>query len=513
MTAPHTSDSGLRHTVDFLLFERLNALGWSMSLPVFRVLCATGSALTLPVLLAGSLFGARLLRGTAELPGPVVVGGFLLVNLYAGGGYLLRETFSRRRHSVSGSPNERFFRALDIRARNVFLAYCAGRIVYFHAALLAVDGAFLAVFRRVLAGPLLWGLLCTPLVLCLLTLAVSARLATRAGTAAVATGPGTPAALALVSVATGLATGALLGGSGTASGAGSGMGGGTGLGANAEATGPLVTVVATAGVLLAVAAARCLVRDFRRLDQSAFVIRSSGHPATLPAMAFRPARLPILPVIHRHFSASRTYPMIKRAYVVLMMAVLMLAGVHASGSGLLPLPAGAEQPLTRVAVTLGFVLLLGCTELMLATSGPTALGSQFRFAWENLLSHRHIALSAALYYTAHTVLLATGVATVAGLVSGSVLWQMPFLGIGVMSASLIAESLASAPKRLTDGTSAPGVFVACVSIGLALPALAGSALHLLPLRLSAAFYSVCLFGGAITCVGRRVKSLPLRSVT
>ncbi|UNM16016.1 hypothetical protein J4032_35190 [Streptomyces formicae] len=390
------SPSGLRNTVDFLLFERLNALGWNMPMAVFRMLCATGSALTVPVLLAGSLLGARLLDRTTELPGPVLAGGFLLANLYAGGVYLLREAFSRRRHSVSGSPNEHFLRALDIRARDVFLVYCAARILYFHAALLTMDAAFLAVFRGSLAGPLTPGLICVPLALCALTLAVSARLATRAGSTAAAAGPGTLATLGLVVFATGLATGVLLDGSRTGDSTGAGVGGrgggvgsgtggwgggvgsgtggwGGGVGSGSGMAELLIIAVTAACATLAAAALLAFVRDYRRLDRSSFAIRPSGQPATLPAMAFRPARLPLLQVVHRHFTSGRTYPMIKRAYAALLMAVLLLAGVHASGSGLLPLPAGAEQPLTRTAVALGFVLMLGCVELVLTTSGPTAL--------------------------------------------------------------------------------------------------------------------------------------------
>ncbi|MFE0039625.1 hypothetical protein [Streptomyces sp. NPDC059015] len=508
MPSPRTSESGLRNTVDFLLFERLNSLGWSMPMPVFRMLCFTGSAATVPVLLAATFLGAHLLHRTTELSGPVLAGGFLLANLYGGGVYLLREAFSRRRHSVSGSPNEPFFRALDIRARDVFLVYCAARILYFHAALLTVDAAFLFVFRDSLAGSLTPGLICAPLALCAVTLAVSARLATRAGTAVTA-GPSAFAAVCLVVFVTGLATGMLLDGpwAGGTSGVGVGVSSGTGV------VEPLTLAVTATCAGLTAAALLRFARDFRRLDRNAFAIRPSAQSATMPAMVFRPGRLPLLPVLHRHFTSSRTAPMVKRTYTVLLMAVLLLAGVHASGSELLPMPGGAERPLTRTAVAFGFVLLLGCVELVLATSGPTALGPQFRFAWENLLSHRHIAVSAALYYIAHAVLLATGVAVAAGLVNGTVLWQLPFLGLGVMSASLIAESLASAPKRLVDGTSAPGVFVACVSIVLALPALAGSTAHPLSLRLPAAFYSVCLFGGAITCIGRRIRTLPLRSAT
>ncbi|GGV76731.1 hypothetical protein M3765_13160 [Streptomyces thermoviolaceus] len=500
MPRSRTSASGLRATADFLLYERLNALGWNVPLPVFRLLCLAGSAAMVPVLLTVALLGAHLLRRTTELPGAVLAGGFLVLNLYGGGVYLLREAFSRRRHTVSGSPNEGFYRALDIRARDVFLVYCAARILSFHSALLTVDAAFLFVFRDVLAGSVTLGLICVPLALCAVTLAVSARLAVRAGTA-VTVGPGVFAALGLVVFVTGLAAGMLP----DAGASGVGVSCGTGV------VGPLALAVTVACAGLTVAALRCFARDVRRLDRDAFAIRPSVRSAALPAMVFRPGRLPLLAVLHRHFVSSRTAVMIKRTYAVLLMAVLLLAGVRVSGSEVLPLPGGAERPVTRTAVALGFVLLLGSVELVLATSGPTALGPQFRFAWENLLSHRHIAVSAALYCNAHAVVLAAGVAAVAGLLNGTVPWHLPFLGLGVMSASLIAESLASVPKRLVDGTSAPGVFVACVSIGLALPALAGSTAHLLFLRLLAAFYSVCLFTGAITCIGRRIRTLPSRS--
>ncbi|MEU6708131.1 hypothetical protein [Streptomyces wuyuanensis] len=513
MTPPRTSGSGLRNTVDFFLFERLNGLGWHMPLPVFRMLCATGSVLTAPVLLAGGLLGARLLHRTTDLPAPALISGFLLANLYAGGVYLLREAFSRRRHSVSGSPNQHLFRALDIRARDVFIVYCATRILHFHAALSAVDVAFLAVYRDSLASSLVLGLVCIPLTLCALTLAVSARLATCAGSTTPASGPRAIAALGLTAFSTGTVTGILLEGTRTGNTLGADEGWAETFGSGASVAGPLTLAVTAVCAALTALALVCLIRDYGCLDREAFAIRASGRTATVPAMVFRPARLPLVSVVHRHFTAGRTYPIVKRTYAALLTVVLLLAGLRISGSGLLPVPAAAEQPLTRTAVALGFVLLLGCAELVLATSGPTVLGPQFRFAWENLLSHRQVAVSATLYYTAHAVLLAAGVATAAGLVIDTLLWQLPFLAIGVMSASLIAESLAAAPRQLVDGTSAPGIFVACVSIGLAVPALAGSVAHPPSLRLLAAIYSICLFGGAITCIGRRIRTLPLRSAT
>ncbi|MFJ5679154.1 hypothetical protein [Streptomyces sp. NPDC093097] len=505
---PRTSSSppALRNTLDFFLFERLNALGWNMPLRTFAQLCAFGYALVLPLLLAGSLFGFGVLRKAVQLP-PVVIGAaFLLVHLYAGGAYLLREAFSRRRHSVSGSPNEGFFRALDIRARDVFLVYCLARIAVFYGALLTLDTAFLVVYRGALGQGAL-GLLCVPLALFTLTLAVSVRMASHAGSTPSA-GLKTVGALGVACVMAGLFTGRFLG----ALPAGNAPGTAFQAAPSVAADQPLMLVITsgTTSALLFVAAGVYVIHHYRSLDRASFAIRPTRRPTTAPPMDFRPRRLPLLPVVHRQFTTSRTYPLVRRMYLALLMAGLLLVGVRASETGRPPL-AGMERPLTRIAVILCFVMLLGCVELLLATCGPTALGPQFRFAWENMLSQRNISVSAVLYYTAHVLTLTSGVAAAAWLASGTLLWQLPFLGVSVLSATLIAESLTTAPKRLVDGTSTPGVFVACVSIGLALPSLAGCyAQSPLP-RLLAALYCVCLLGGGITCIGRRIRTLPLRS--
>ncbi|RSS79568.1 hypothetical protein [Streptomyces sp. WAC06614] len=294
MPTPHRSGSALRTSLDFLCFERLNSLGWNMPLPLFKILCGTGVAVLLPVLFAVTLLASRVLRSMSLLPAPALVGGFLLTNLYVGGAYLLREMYSRRRHSVSGSPNEGFFRALDVRARDIFLAYCASRILLHHTALLTVDAAFLIVFRATLSSSLAVVLACVPLALCALSLAVSAQLAAGAGTGAAARtgGPAVLVGLGALLFLTGLATGMLLDLLGSR----------------------------TAGAF------------------QGWATEEGGDTA----------------------------PVVGRTYVILLLTTALACGVRLSGGQLLPLPPDMRGLVTRTAVAVTFVLLLGCVELVLA---------------------------------------------------------------------------------------------------------------------------------------------------
>lgn len=505
--------AGLRSVVDFWLFEQLNALSWSMNLGVFRLLCIGAMATLLPVVTAGALFGTRLLHTVAPLPGALPGLAFLLVHLYVGGAYVVREVFSRRRHSVSGSPNEGFYRALDLRALDVFFVYCAIRIMRFYLVLLLVDAAFLYVFRESLGGAWSVGLV-MPVGLCALTLGVSARLATDAG-AWEPSGAKALVPVGLILFVTGMVTGHLLGQGDAASHRSehakeTAAGFATGLAPDMSAGHPFVLSAGLAGAAALAAGTVLVWRAGARLRRESFVIRPAPPSrAGRRSMAWL-ALLPLLAVVHRQFVSGRTYGPVWRIYVVVTMTLLLLIGVRLPPAGPLPL-SFLSQPMERSIIAVTFIVLLGGVELLLAICGPTALSPQFRFAWENLLSPRQIAVSAALYYAAHALALASGIAAIGWAATRQVLWHVPFLGLAVLSASLIAESLTTAPKRLVDGTSAPGVFVACLSVALSLPALIGCLAQPVPSRLLAVVYSVALFTGAITCIGRRVQTLPLTS--
>lgn len=493
---------GLREVLDFYFYEMFTPLRSKISLHAFELVLLGTYAFSLATVLAVSVLVCVLLRTVwvGGYSGQALLLGFLAVNVYAAGGYLLKEVFSERRFVVSNSPNAAFYRALDVPARHVFVVCSGLRTTLFFAGLLLADAAFVLVLHGSVGVGAAVGalLLLLPVSLYAVTLATAGSMANRRTTSAGLARGAMVGGGALCLVA-GYVTARILaplvrdGGAAPLPGAGPGT---------------LVGAVAAASVLAAVAGTAVLVHQLRRLDRSSFPLdaRTSAAAGGTAGRARLLDRIaPLVAVLHREMSRSTVVPLVRRNFLTL--GAVLLATIGASLSGVSGLP--VERFADRVMISahgLLFVVDVVMVALVFKVVGPTTLAPQFRFQWESLLSSEWtIALSAAAYYAAPVLLLGTGFSVLLALAVGA--WSIgpPAVGVAVVAAAMIAESVMS-PKRMADGTSAHGTGVAMVVVLLSVPAMLGvSSDSALSNGLRAA-YSLCLLGGATVCVARRTRT-------
>ncbi len=498
--APPVAGRSLAVTFDFFCFEMLVALGWSWSLRVFRRALLAATLLVMPVVFAGSALVAAVL-GALLLPvgGSARAGGVLaavaVTVLYTVGGYTLREAFSRRRYLVVEAPNRDLFRALDIRARDVFAVYCGLRTV-------AVGGALMAALLGVTAGlwPRLGGavdgvvaLLVLPFAFVATTLGLAARGGTRPPrvrtTAAWAT---TFLAIAAV-VAGGAWALARLGGELLRAGPPTlpGM------------TFPALTVAALAAT---VAGSVALVLGWRDLGHHSFEI------STAPETDRRPGRLLRRPLLTGALAAHLQGSSAARILVRLAAAL----GVLVAGTG--GVVAALGRPWTP-AVDPGQILRLMCipaylaasaaAELLVTLSGPTRMRHHLRFAWERQMSGSRLVTSALAFWTAPLLLLGVLVTAWAWLLAGDVSIRFCVVALAAGLAGVTADCLVGHPREQADGTVPPGLATALAGIAMSLPVLVAA---MVSVPLSVALV-LLLMGGAATCLYRRVTTLPLASST
>ncbi|MFL6133397.1 MAG: hypothetical protein ACJ72A_11360 [Nocardioidaceae bacterium] len=497
--------SGLRAVFDFSYYE-MSAVRGRIPFRTFQVLLGGLRLLALPVLLLLSALVLRLaaamIEGRPDIGATLVVL-FTAANMYVAGAYLLKEVFSERRFAVAGSPNAGLFRALDLRARDVFTIYCGLRAVLFHAGLAAVDCSFTLVLRRAMGiGMGSAGLLLVlPLALCLASLATSAVMANQhrptrrvapralivAAALCVAVGWGTAQFVAAPLVEHGLA-------------------GDFGRG-RAE---PLIRLVAAGATVLGVVAGGVLLAQLRRLNTNSFLVRPStpGSTGTSALLARRWAPLPDLAVLHQELTRSSVYPLVRKNFLVLGAALLVALGV--AGSALpTPLLAGAAAPHVPVFVSgSAFVMDLIMIGLVFKVVGPTALAGHFRFQWEELQNSQwRIAANATGYYVLTLLSLAALISALLRVVVGVTTVQPLALAVAVAAAATIGESVLPASTK-ADGSSTQGTAIALVIVMLAAPAMIAIPAMSLPFDLLRIIYSICLLGGAITCLAHRITTLP-----
>jgi hypothetical protein len=172
--------------LDFITFEALVQLGWRMSVRGLQLLVVVAYALAIPAVAVVAVAGAALTRAALEIDGAqladrawIVVVTLALLNAYLAATYWFRETFSKRRFAVGGSPNAGFLRALDVSAVSVFTAACAVRTaIVFSLATVATLGV-VVVFVGTIEPALAAALALMPVASGLGLLAISARYAAR----------------------------------------------------------------------------------------------------------------------------------------------------------------------------------------------------------------------------------------------------------------------------------------------------------------------------------------------
>jgi hypothetical protein len=502
-----TRASGVGVVLDFYFQEMLTPYRSRVGLRTFQSAVYLLYAVLLPFLLIVASVVFLILKPlVAQRPGagPAVLVLYLTMNLYLVGSYLVREMFTERRYVVADAANASFYRAFDLRARDVFVIYSGLRTTAFYLAVLVVDAAFVAVFHAAVqvSGPGLLILLGLPLAGYAVTLAVSAAVAV-GGAGSKAAGSPALVSCALALLALGYGSARFVVGPIVRDGL---------PGAFAhEQVALVVSALAVAVPVLAVSSLLALGWCVRRLARVSFPIRTVTTDSVRPrdSAGRLPPVLSKVRILHRELSRSKVYPLVRRNVFGLSSALLLCLGASASGAAVLPVEAFAERfRLTYHGVA--FVSLIVLVALVLTVIGPATFAAQFRQEWENLLlSRRQIATSAAVCYVLPAALLGCGFSVLFALLAGVFSVGPVALAVSVAAAAMIAESTV-APREMADGSTAPGPAAALVVLVAAAPAFAAVSAASPLLDGLAVVYSLGLLAGGITCMIRRIQP-PSRS--
>lgn len=507
---------------DFYCFEMLTALRLRVQLRLFQTLLVVACLTGLLLLLTVAVLGFALLRAlTAEQPG--AVNGLTVIlcagNVYVCGAYLVREAFSGRRFTVANSPNLRFFRALDIRARDVLIVYCGLRGTVFHLAVLLVDGAYLVVVGSSarLSASEVAAVLAVPVAMYVGMLSVAARAASRRVRPTPLRWPVVLASGASC-LAFGYATGHLLLGPLRA--------GGLAASFSDARAGLLVTALGAVAAGAGVVATARLVVHARRIARHSFAIQETEWSAQETESAVQknvradpgPGRvgdrlagaLLVPATLHRELAGSAIQALLRRTFAAVLLSVLGGLGIILSGAGVLPLDAGSGPP-SEIVDGVVFIVLIGVAEPVLRAVGPTRFAAHLRFAWEQSLSQWRIAAGVTAYCLLPPVALATALTALVAMLTGAITAGPVGIGVAVTSAGLIAESTTAAPRNV-DGSLVPNTLGGVLMLILASPVLLALSSASMTGDVLAGVYSLGLLGGAVTCLVRRIRTLPLTSV-
>lgn len=503
--------SRLGNVYSFSLFDLLTSLGSKLSVRSFKLLIAWGLPFIAVVFTLAILALMRFMRILlAEEAGLVnrdwlslVAFGITVTLVYLGVSCLVSEVLTRRRFCVAANPNIGLFRSLDIRMIDVFLVVAGARIALVHVALYIPALTFVFTFLDELeSSPSLSVLLVlVPTCSLVVVLSVAARNAIAADVLR-GIGPAIQVALIFIFAVLGWAT-SVFGAHWTA------------LNLPRFSTDSLEVGARIAVSLLGLAAIVCLV-DFGRclslIRKNSFPILPQYFPPPRErpgeSMLHRLSRPTLFLALYREFRGANAASIYGRSWVLLTLALAWAGGMRFHG-GILPLTGPALASLAPI-LFLGFYLLaLAQVDATLAACGPTTLKGQLRTAWENGRSAVSLAAEAQTFYNIPLILLAAGAASIDALLFGRLSFGYAVIAVSAVSAALIAESLTSAPKELSDGSVAPNLFVGLMTILLSVPALALVVLLKDGLMYVGLFYCFILWGGASLCMVNRIKRLPL----
>ncbi|MCD0445730.1 hypothetical protein LO763_19155 [Glycomyces sp. A-F 0318] len=491
--------------LDFRHLELLTALRLSTGLRPFQTALGGAVLLGFALLAAASaaafaLANALLAEHAASAQGLLVVLG--VANLYAGGGYLLREAFSGRRFQVSNSPNTAFFRALDLSARDVLVVYCGIRITGYFAAVAVVDAMFLAAFAPRLdpSAATVAAVLAVPAAAWAATNAVAARSARRSVRPAVHRPWAVPGLVALAFAAA-WATSALLVEPMLDAGPAAWLGRGD--------AGAFTTALALASAAVGAAALIAAAVDVRRLSAESFPIQQVP-----PARAYRGAApRSLIGVLAAELRRSPFYVPVRRSVAVAAAVLAAGLGALASGAAWLPLQAVPDRTAFGIAAV-ALATALGTAELTLRAVGPVTYSAQYRFAYEAGRSSRSVALAAVAVCALPAALMGIVLDAAAAVAAGAAAapGAATSAAAAAAAAALVAETT-TRPPRNADGTLAPNLVGAVLAMVLAAPVLLPFSSALPAGRAMAGAYTICLLGGAFACVERRIRALPSTSST
>lgn len=473
---------------DFRAFEIVNAMRLSLALDSFRTLALFGSIAvvalgTLVFVSAMSVLRDSSLRNTA---GALELG--LLAVFYLAAVVTVSETISSRRLAVAGSPHLELFRAMELPFQQVVVRYGLIPVLRRTGLVWYVAAMFFIIFFE--ASPHYLGI--TVIAVSVLTLCSSACLYS---TLRFASAPARRAGLRwqlclltlLLGIAVGVATGLLWPRFGSAA----------HVQADAQELLPLMCSIALVGSGLFIMRG---IRMWRTLAYRKILLgtgeRSPQRKQGAGLTAFVVSDL----VSSRHGSVISTIILAWIAVVGILLGARDVLPLHSSVNG---------EDLHRSLIGISLILSLGVSEPVLYRIGPSAKLYHFRFAWENGTSSTSI------------VSRLMGVYLVSGGVIGAFLFCGAFLALGivapgtvivgvtVMAAGIIAETLAR-PGTSTDGTKSNDVMDALCTLLLISPCSlvlvlspANSAILLLG-------YAMLLTLGAAVCLRTRLLNLRLR---
>jgi len=496
---------------DFASFELLVTLGWDWPMRRFQAVLVALVALATPLVasvsLAASSVGAayaRHLGGGRARPSDAAAIAVLALaaEIYVAVVYAFREVFSRRRHLVSDSPNQDFYRALDLRAADVFLVYCAARIVVVGWFALLAAAGFALGMRGVLGGEVLVTLTVSPVLLTVALLGLSAA-AARTPPAPVR---GRWAAAGVFAFAFGSAYAvvrAVRGAVHVVPGTSTPVSGRVDMG-TAVLLG-LCVASATAGAI-------ALARGVRTLGRASFELHPAPPPRDHPRRGAGPGTAPrgllVAQALWLQLWAMSTARVLRRVIGAQLLVIAALAGAVCALGGSPLLPGGPAGVIERGVLFVGYLLSSVTTETVHSAVGPARTARHLRSAWENLLGMREIVVGAAAVYSAVPLavgLLAMGWTWAA---TGRVVPDVVVLALSVGWAATIADSVAAVPRELVDGSTQPSLFTALLAVMISVPQLLLlTVTDAWTARAAAYAYLLALLGGALGCLRSRIMAL------
>lgn len=500
----------LRPALDFVAFELLVQFGWRMSVRGLQLLVVALCALAVPVVTTIAVVAAAFARAALESSGPAIaerawiaVVALVLFNAYLAATYGFRETFSKRRFVVGGSPNAGLLRALDIPAVSMFVAACVVRSAIVFALATIATAAAVVVFGAI-EPALAAALILMPVASGTGLLALAARHAARNTRVRPRIGA-RHAAVATTLVA---GSGYLVAKVATAAVAASG-GAASDIGTGGLVIGPVASWSALA-VMIAVLTlvAIALHSSVGELRRHSFEIEQTAPGAP---SATSPAPRSLVGVLHRELRSSAPVFLLQRTALVVVLAIAFIAGLRAGGHDLLPLDAG-HQLVTRAALLVTFLTSLAATEIVLNVCGPVTLRNQLRYAWDCGAPVPRMLPGAVAYWVLPGLSIAIAAAVSLYLLLGRVNLSVLALGVATAAASLLAGAVDAVPRSHADGSGATSLFAAFLTVILSVPALAALVAGGAALTAAALLYVLILMGSASIWTVRRIRFLPFSSM-
>lgn len=474
----------------------LDALGWRVSVPAFRLLRVAGVVGALcGSAVAGAVVTDWLRNAFVSGPDLAVVGAVGL-GVYVLVGYAVRETLTSRRSRLTAHPQRAFFRALDIPRRTVVLAECLDRMVWPAA---AVCGACAGVAARSAAAGVSPAAVATLVQLPFLV--VSGALALTTALAAwprIAPRP-QPLTMALAGVAVGgmLAVSAHVAVS---------LAGESPLPPFAVLWDPIPVVVATA-IVLAVVSTTGALRTLRRSD---FVDPAEPDGSCAPTLlSARRHNDPWIRVVLSDLAPPGRMAALSRVLFAAWGSGALVVGVQVFTLA----PAGWRAPelaVDRIAGVVAFFFGVTVAEMLSQWIGPSALAARWRAAWEAGADENRLA-AVPVGVALLAAVAASGPIAVAAAAAGGH-WEVPVAVVwAAISCAWIAVAVLPADPPRADGTApaslAAAVFCVVTSAGVTVVVLMTAMLGVVWVGVLAVLF---VGRGAVWVTRRRVLALPSR---